>query len=190
MTLQEQNENRIKSFIPSNEEELLTAAREAIGIQQHELARNFLQKIQKTHYVEAQYLLAIIDILEGKSMDQIHRYIEKASTDAQFKLLLYTLFSSEDMDETTAEELYKKFSANKGTKLWADYCSCFRLLPKLSATVKEQLLGQLEKERRNMADKFWNERRALIEKERDEKRERILNHLEKKRVENFKEQCK
>ena len=190
MTLQEQNENRIKSVIPSDEEGLLIAAREAIGIQQYGLARNFLQKIQNTHYAQAQYLLAIIDILEGKSMDQIHRYIEKASTDAQFKLLLYTLFSSEDMDETTAEELYKKFSANKGTKLWADYCSCFRLLPKLSATVKEQLLGQLEKERRNMADKFWNERRVLMEEERDAAREGLSKDVERESVEKFKAQCK
>lgn len=190
MTLQEQNENRIKSVIPSDEEGLLIAAREAIGIQQYGLARNFLQKIQKTHYAKAQYLLAIIGVLEGKSIDQIHRYIEEASTDDQFKLLLYTGFSSEDMDGPTAAELYRKFSANKDTKLWADYCSCFCLLPKLSATVKKQLLEQLETERINIADKFWDERRALIEKERDEKRERILNHLEKKRVENFKEQCK
>ena len=188
-TLQERYEKRIKSVIPSDEERLLIAAREAIGIQQYGLARNFLQKIQKTHYAEAQYLLAIIGILEGESIAQIHRYIEKASTDARFKLLLYTGFSSEDMDGSTAAELYRKFSANKDTKLWADYCSCFCLMPKLSATVKKQLLEQLETDRINIADKFWNERRALIEKERDEKRERISNHLEKKRAKNFTERC-
>lgn len=190
MTLQEQNENRIRSVIPSDEEELLTAAREAIGLRQYELARNFLQKIQKVHYAEAQYLLAIVDILEEKSTDQIHRHIEEASADARFKLLLYTWFSSKDMDGSAADELYRKFAINKDTKLWADYCSCFCLLAELPAIDKERLLEQLEIDRINIADQFWDERRERVEEERDEKREQILDRLEKKRVENFKGWCK
>lgn len=180
MKLEESNRERILSMSPSNEDDALEIVRRLIGIGCYKRARDMLRSVRKNR-AAADYFAIVLDILEGgKENVAIEKLKQTNSLPCR---LLYWTSCGGSMPTGEADNLNHEFSKQADTKLWADYCSCFRRLRKLQATVKDELVHRIKTDsctvRELYNDQKLTERESQVEKIRKLCEQRIEEHRTK-----------